>query len=120
MKKTSTKPLVKPGQKEAVMKREGTSKKEGLSLTEKQVLTLMDDAHLTDFVHFAGRYVDATPEKIREIIQKLTKDGLVEILEDHDEPHYFHTKKVTRDMIDEIIDHILKFGPKELKVRREQ
>jgi hypothetical protein len=93
--------------------------RQGLSQTEKQVLTLMDDAHLTDFVHFAGRYIDATPEKIREIVDKLTKDGLVEVLEDHDEPHYFHTKKVTREMLDEAIDHLLKFGPKEIKVRRE-
>jgi hypothetical protein len=89
------------------------SREAGLTLEERKVLTVLDDTPVTDFVHFVGRYVDLSSEKIRQIATRLEKEGLLEILEDHDILHYFHTKKVTRDMIDHALHELVKYGPKE-------
>jgi hypothetical protein len=87
----------------------------GKAFEDKQVLTLLNEAHVKDFVHYATRYVDLSPDRIRAIVDRFLKEGYVEILEDNDELHYFHTRKVTPDMLDEHLDHTLRFEPKEFK-----
>lgn len=86
-----------------------------LTSEDRQVLTVLDDAPVEDYVHFVGRHVELSSENIRKSVEKLKREGLVEVLEDNDILRFFHTKKVTKDMIDEALDHALRYGPKEEK-----
>ncbi|MFH1916202.1 MAG: helix-turn-helix domain-containing protein [Nanoarchaeota archaeon] len=86
--------------------------KEDLNVHERQILAIINDASVKDFVHFADRYVHLSAEQVHKILERLQKDGLVEILEvaDHDDQRYFHTKKVTKELLDESIESLVKKG----------
>lgn len=82
----------------------------GLSVHDKQVLAIVNDAPVKDFFHFAARYMTLSSEEMQKSLEKLKKEGLIEILEvaDSEDLRYFHTKKFSKEIlggIDALVKH---------------
>ncbi|MGV8086744.1 MAG: hypothetical protein ACP5N1_03880 [Candidatus Woesearchaeota archaeon] len=74
-----------------------------LTKEEKQVLTLLDDAKVDDFEKWAQLFIKIPITRIKKAVQKFKKLDLINTmaLRDKNDLWYFHTGKVTEDMIDE-------------------
>jgi hypothetical protein len=75
-----------------------------LSLQDRQVLAIIHDAPVKDFIHFSQRYISIPSEDVRKSVDKLKAEGFVEILEvvDNEDLRYFHTKKVSKELLNGI------------------
>lgn len=75
-----------------------------LSKREKEILTLMDDVPADSYVEYVQRFTDYLRVNIVKIVEEFVKEGLLERITipegDDERSWYFHTKKVTRDMLD--------------------
>jgi hypothetical protein len=85
-----------------------------LTIDEKRILTLMDDMRVSDFEDIACKRLKLSKEKVSTIVDKLKKARLVEVMALSDEADlwFFHTAKVTPEMLDKLVlEDIYHEGP---------
>jgi hypothetical protein len=94
---------------------EGRDKME-LTKKEKDVLSLMDEITLDGFVGFVKKVLNYPNKDIKIIANKLVKFGFVKIIDisqtGKSKKWYFHTKKVSNDMINDNLRYIKEMGSK--------
>ena len=83
-----------------------------LTKEEKQILTLLNDTPVKDFLDYAQGYINLKRGNIKRIVDKFLNWRFIEILKlkNKNDLWYFHTDKVKEDMIDTSLDYRLKFG----------
>jgi len=82
-----------------------------LTKKEKQILTLIDDSKVYNFIELAQKHVKISKEEIEKIVEKFLKLKLINKVElKKGEFWYFHDKsKVTKDMRDDDLYYKLNF-----------
>ncbi len=84
-----------------------SGEKTRLNDNEKNILTLLNSTEKTGAVNFVKEYIDISDEEINKIISELYKKGLIEIVPLNEGEQriemYFHTQKVTPDMLNDNI-----------------
>jgi hypothetical protein len=77
----------------------------GMTKEEKQILTLLDDSPVDNYVEFIKRIVDFPESIIKDLAGRFLKEGLIKKIRipqgDEEREWFFFTEKVTKDMIDD-------------------
>ena len=79
----------------------------GMTKEEKQILTLLDDSPVDNYVEFIKRIIDYPESIIKDLAGRFLKEGLIKKIKipqgDEEREWFFFTEKVTKDMIDDDI-----------------
>jgi len=86
--------------------------KENIKLLNKQILTIIDNSNITNFLENSSKILDVNADKINPIINYLLKQELIEIIELGNNKLYSHTSKVKKEMLDENLHY--KYGSRPL------
>jgi putative hydrolases of HD superfamily len=89
---------------EVIVEEDGVSSVDDFSRREKEILTLMNDVPADSYVEYVQRFTDYLRVNIVNIVEGFIEEGLLEKITlpegDDERSWYFHTKDVSKDMID--------------------
>tara|TARA_Y100000310_G_scaffold239123_1_gene242681 strand:- start:10746 stop:11579 length:834 start_codon:yes stop_codon:yes gene_type:complete len=77
----------------------------GMTKKEKQILTLLDDSRVNNYIEFIKKITDYPEPIIKDLAERFLKEGLIKKIKipngDEEVEWFFFTEKVTEDMIDD-------------------
>ena len=84
-----------------------------LNKKEKQLLSIIDNSSVDDFLERSSKILKINPREVEKIIKKLQKENLIKIVSIVEKNMiYSHTKKVKKNMLDENLFY--KYGSRPL------